>query len=137
MPACPPPTIRTSKTRGLSMLPFPQIIENDSELLADYSAIVADDLDGFGVGMENAHLHRGGGEQEPEDAVLEVCGVRRLDPPNLSVREVRVGGNEPLQQEAQGDAQGESEDDAAEDQEVQRPAQIQPDPERCQEKDRG
>src|SRR5215213_4773139 len=106
------------------MVPFPEVIENDSELLADYSAVVADDLDRVRIGVEDAHLYRRGGEQEPEDAVLEVSRVRRLDPSDLGVGEVHVGRDEPLQQEAQGDAQGEGQDDAPEDQEVQRPAQI-------------
>src|SRR5918995_5135341 len=113
-------------------------VGNSFEFLADYGAVVADDLNCVGVRVEDAHPHRRGGEQEPEDTVPQVLGVRRLDPSDLGVGQVRVGGDEPLQEEAQRDAQGESQDDAAEDKEVQRPAQVQPaDSERRQEEDRG
>src|SRR4028118_471945 len=110
MPACPPPTIRTSKARGFSMISFREkLTETVPKSLADYGAVVADDLDRVGVGVEDAHPHGGGGEQEPEDAAPEVPRVRRLDPTDLGVRQVCVGGDEPLQEEAQGDAQGEGE----------------------------
>src|SRR5829696_7655921 len=88
-------------------------------LLSNYGAVVAEDLDGVRVGVEDAHLHGRRGEQEPEDATLEVARLRRLDPTNLRVLQVSIGGDEPLQQEAQGDPEGESEDDAAEDHEVE------------------
>ena len=58
----------------------------------------------------------------PKMPSLRSCGVRGLYPADLGVRQVRVGGDEALQQEAQGHAQGEREEDAAQDQEVQVPA---------------
>src|SRR5215217_5417495 len=79
------------------------------------------------------------GEQEPEDAAPEVAWLRRLHPTYLRVLQVRIGGNEPLQEEAQRDPQGESEEDAAEDQEVKiSTAEVETtQPEGEQEEDRG
>src|SRR5215212_1745710 len=87
--------------------------------LTNYGAVVAEDLDRVGVGVEYAYLHGRRGEQEPEDAALEIARLRRLDPTDFRVLQIRVGGDESLEKQAQGDAQDESEDDAAEDQEVE------------------
>src|SRR5215212_9240347 len=107
--------------------------------LTNYGAVVAEDLDRVRIGVEDAYLHGRCGEQEPEDAAPEVARLRRLYPTNFGVLQVRIGGDEPLQKEAQGDPQGESEDDAAEDQEVQITfAEIEKtQPEGEQEEDRG
>src|SRR5215204_6108243 len=106
--------------------------------LTNYRAVVAEDLDRVGVGVEDAHLHGRCGEQEPEDAAPEVARLRRLDPTYLRVLQVSIGGNEPLQDEAQRDSQGESEDDAAKDHEVEiTPIEIdKTQPESNQEEDR-
>src|SRR5215204_4305528 len=94
--------------------------------LTNYCAVVADYFDRVRICVEDAHLHGRCGEQDPEDAALEVARLRGLDPTNLRVIQVRIGGNESLQKEAQRESQCEREDDAAEDQEVQiTPAEIQ------------
>src|SRR5215213_8026469 len=106
--------------------------------LTNYCAVVAEDLDHIRVGVEDANLHGRRGEQEPEDAAPEVAWLRRLDPTNFRVLQVSIGGNEPLQDEAQRDSQGESEGDAAKDHEVEiTPIEIdKTQPEGDQEEDR-
>src|SRR5215210_5153890 len=106
--------------------------------LTNYGAVVAEDLDRVRVGVKDTHLDGRCGEQEPEDTAPEVARLRRLDPTNFRVFQVRVGGDESLQKEAQRDPQGDREDDAAEDHEVQiTPAEIENQPEGNQEEDRG
>src|SRR3712207_2874721 len=105
--------------------------------LPDYCPVVADDLDGVRVGVEDAHPDGGGGEQDAYDAAAQVRGVGPLDPADLGVREVGVGGDEALQEQAQGHAQREGEDDGAQDQEVQRPPEVEAEPQGREEEDRG
>src|SRR5918995_852698 len=88
-------------------------------LLTNYGAIVAEDLYCVRVGVEDSHPRGRRGEQEPEDTALEVAWLRRLDPTDFRVLQVSIGGDEPLQDEAQRDPQGESENDAAKDHEVE------------------
>src|SRR5918993_291768 len=107
-----------------------------SQGLLDHCPIIAQDLDGVRVGVEDARPHAGGGEQHAQDPSSYILRPRGFDPTELGVGEIRVGRNEPLQEEAQGNAQREGEDYAAQDQEIQQiPAEVEPEPHGAEEED--